>query len=145
MVGSQKVRMRVKPTMDEDYLDEHAFVLRTIDRDGNGQWSNNKALTLFVHLFYLARASEYDVCEIIRWQLYRQGFSAARVILYVRDNAGRSEGHFWTELQWQCQSVTLEEIIDSLAGDNTYMFMCSRSARWMSNPSETDHDTASGR
>ena len=30
-VGSQKVRMRVKPTMDKDYLDEHAFVLRTID------------------------------------------------------------------------------------------------------------------
>jgi hypothetical protein len=81
MVGSQKVRMRVKPTMDEDYLDDHAFVLRTIDRDGNGQWNNNRALTLFVHLFYLARASEYDVCEIIRWQLYRQGFSAVRVIL----------------------------------------------------------------
>jgi hypothetical protein len=81
MVGSQKVRMRVKPTIYEDYLDDHAFVLRTIDRDGNGQWNNNRTLTLFVHLFYLARASEYDVCEIIRWQLYRQGFSAVRVIL----------------------------------------------------------------
>ncbi len=81
MVGSQKVRMRVKLTMDEDYLDEHVFVLRTIDRDGNGQWNNNRALTLFVHLFYLTRASEYEVCEIIRWQLYRQGFSVARVIV----------------------------------------------------------------
>jgi hypothetical protein len=49
---------------------------------------------------------------------------------------------FWAELQWQDQSVTLDEIIDSLPGDNTYMFMGSRSARWMSNPSDTDHDTA---
>jgi len=81
MVGTQKVRMRVKPTMDEDYLDDDAFVLRTIDRDGNVQWSNNRALTLFVHLFCLERTCEYDVCEIIRWQLYRQGFPAARVLL----------------------------------------------------------------
>ena len=66
LVGSQKVRMRVKPTMDEDWLDEHAFVLRTIDRDGSAPWRNNRTLTLFVHFFYLARACEYDVCEIIR-------------------------------------------------------------------------------
>ncbi len=154
-----------------------------------------------MHLLYLARATEYDVCEIIRWQLYRQGFSAASRDRYTRtplvdailnwiltltphtdhkgrctpprsivgqrfqasghtrsvyevtgaighrhnrDNAGRSKGHFWTELQWQGQAVTLDEIIDSLPEDNTYMFMGSRSARW-SNPSETDHDTAPGR
>ena len=64
---------------------------------------------------------------------------------HVRDNTGRSKGHFWTELQCQGQAVTLDEIIDSLLGDNTYMFMGSRSTRWMSNPSETDHDTAAGR
>ena len=64
---------------------------------------------------------------------------------HVQDNTGRSQGHFWAELQWQGQAVTLDEIIDSLPGDNTYMFMGSRSARWMSNPSDTDHDTVPGR
>ena len=46
-MGPQKVRMQVKPTMDEDYLDEHVFELRTIDRDGNAPWINNRTLTLY--------------------------------------------------------------------------------------------------
>ena len=100
--------------MDEDYLDEHVFVLRTIDRDGNGQWNNNRALTLFVHLLYLTRASEYDVCEIIRWQLYRQGFSTARVILRpfaladVEIGEARTVVHKRLPSRWQ---FTTEEIV----------------------------------
>jgi hypothetical protein len=63
----------------------------------------------------------------------------------THDGQARVTVVFWAELQWQDQAVTLEEIIDSLPGDNTYMFMGSRPARWMSNPSDTDHDTAPGR
>jgi hypothetical protein len=63
----------------------------------------------------------------------------------THDGQARVTVIFWAELQWQDQAVTLDEIIDSLPGDNTYMFMGSRPARWMSNPSDTDHDTAPGR